>query len=47
MGRKSHNLSYQQMLEKSKKRALEYYYDHKDEVNKKRRDKYEKLKREG
>jgi len=47
MGRKSHNLTYEQLLDKSRKRALKYYNNHKDSVNKKRREKYELLKRGG
>lgn len=33
------------MLEEKCRRALEYYYENREIVNKKRRDKYERLKR--
>jgi hypothetical protein len=45
MGRKSHNKTYEQMLEEKRIRAIEYYYNNRDAVNKKRRAAYEKLKK--
>lgn len=46
MGRKSHNKTYEQILEEKRTRALEYYYKNRDDVNAKRRATYEKLKKE-
>lgn len=46
MGRKSHNKTYDQLLAEKRVRAIEYYRKNRDAVNKKRRDKYEKLKKE-
>jgi hypothetical protein len=45
MGRKSHNKTYDQILEENKLRAREYYFKNKDEINKKKMEKYYKLKR--
>ena len=44
MGRKSFNRTYEEMLEERRIAANEYYRLHKNEVNKKRRLKYQKLK---
>ena len=46
MGRKSHNKTYEEILEEKRIRALEYYYKNRDSVNSKRRSAYEKLKKE-
>jgi hypothetical protein len=46
MGRKSHNKTYEQMLEEKRIRAIEYYRKNRDSVNAKRRATYEKLKKE-
>jgi hypothetical protein len=46
MGRKSHNKTYEQILEEKRIRAIEYYRKNRDAVNKKRRTAYEKLKKE-
>lgn len=45
MGRKSYNKTYKQLLEESRVRASEYYVKNRDEVLKKKRLKYELLKR--
>ena len=44
MGRKSLNRTYKEMLEIQRNKANEYYRLHRDEVNRKRRKKYSKLK---
>lgn len=46
MGRKSHNKTYEQILEEKRVRALKYYYSNRDEINSKRRSLYEELKKE-
>lgn len=46
MGRKSHNKTYEQVLEEKRTRAIEYYRKNRDVVNAKRRTQYEKLKKE-
>jgi hypothetical protein len=44
MGRKSLNLSYEEMLEKKRNQANKYYSSNRDMINKKRREKYNMLK---
>jgi len=44
MGRKSLNRTYDEMLESKRRTSNEYYKIHKDEILKKRNDKYQKLK---
>ncbi len=44
MGRKSHNKTYEQVLEKSRVRANKYYQLHKEEIKKKKLQKYYELK---
>ena len=44
MGRKSYNKTYEQILEENRLRAREYYSKNKDEINKKKMEKYYKLK---
>jgi hypothetical protein len=45
MGRKSHNKTYEQVLEEKRTRAMEYYRKNRERVNAKRRIQYEKLKK--
>ena len=44
MGRKSYNRTYEETLEIKRVKALEYYNLNRDAVNKRRNDKYQKLK---
>ena len=44
MGRKSYNKTYEQILEENRLRAREYYSKNKDEINKKKMEKYYALK---
>ena len=44
MGRKPLNKSYEEILEESRQRSKEYYEENKDEVKKKRMDRYNQLK---
>ena len=44
MGRKSHNKTYEQILEENKLRAKKYYSKNKEEINTKKLEKYYALK---
>lgn len=44
MGRKPLNKSYEEILEESRQRSKEYYEENKNEVKKKRMDRYNQLK---
>ena len=44
MGRKSLNRTYEEMLDYKRIKANKYYAIHRDEINKKRIEKYNKLK---
>jgi hypothetical protein len=44
MGRKSHNKTYNQLLEEGRKRANDYYQKHRSDILKIRRMKYQTLK---
>ena len=44
MGRKSLNRTYEEMLDHKRIKANEYYKLHREEINKKRTEKYNKLK---
>ncbi len=44
MGRKSYNRTYEETLEIKRVKANNYYKLHRDEVNKRRNDRYQKLK---
>jgi hypothetical protein len=44
MGRKSYNRTYEETLEIARVRALKHYNLNRDAINKRRNDKYQKLK---
>jgi hypothetical protein len=47
MGRKSKNITCEEMLESGRKRAIEYYNKNKERLRKKARDRYNRIKNGG